>query len=69
MWQPTVTSRKNIKICIERVLVCLSQSLLFQDKAIFNGVACEHIQFPALFHAAGKSCCETKAGKLSVFAG
>ena len=31
MWQPSEETRKNKKIRIEHVLVCLSQSLLFQD--------------------------------------
>ena len=47
------------------VLVCLLQSLLFYDKAIFNGgvAACEHIRFPAFVSGRRKEPASMKSRK------
>ena len=43
-----MTARKQYKNLYRACVVCLLESLLFNDKAIFNGgVSCEHIRFLA----------------------
>ena len=50
MRQAGVTARKQYKNLYRACVVCLLESLLFNDKAIFNGgVSCEHIRFLAFF--------------------